>query len=179
MIPPTLLPAALSFLRRYWRIAAVVAVVLVGWWQLHAFGERHERIGGARIQALWDADELAEKAVADAATLAAQLQDAADAARNQRIADDHAKELAAATADRDRYLGLLQRARAAASTVRTGEAANLTGASEASTPRGSAETGALAEHLAAIDRATADVMVEARQNADQLDALQSQLVPQM
>jgi hypothetical protein len=169
--------AALALARRLpWRLICAVAVVGLVWWQVVAYGDRREAAGRAAVKELWVADEMREQAVADAATNAARLQDAADAARNQEVADAHAKDLAAATADRDRYRGLLQRARAAASAVRTGETPSAGDVAPAGEAGSAAETGSLADR---IDAAIADALVEARQNAAQLDALVAVVRPQM
>lgn len=163
------------------RIALPLAIVAVVWWQVHAYGERCFSAGQAEVQARWDADELAEKSTADEQIRANQAAEAAAAARNKEIADAHAKELAAAAADTDRLRRLLASARAAA----TGSSAPAQGAGEpraadASPPGESPGAGgAPAGSLERIDAAIADALTEARQNADQLDALLAEIRPQL
>ena len=159
----------------------LVALAVAGavWLQIDSYGDRRASEAESALQALWDADEAEEKRVADEATRAAELQDAADAARNEGIARDYTRQIAAATADRDRYIGLLHRARAAAGAVPACPVAGATGSADPGPPAGAGETGPAADYAAQLDAAIADVVAEARANAAQLDALRMVVIPQM
>jgi hypothetical protein len=158
---------------------AALALAVAIWAAIDSYGDRRARESEDSIQALWDADEDEEKRVADEATRAAELQDAADAARNEEIARDYQAKIAAATADRDRTFRLLQRARAAASAVPATEAPSAAGVADPGPPSGAGEAGSTAEYAAQLDAAIADVVAEARANAAQLDALRMVVIPQM
>lgn len=158
--------------RMLWKPALGLGVVALIWWQLYAFGERREAAGKAQVQAEWDAADLLAKQVADKATHARELADAADAARNLEIENAHAKELAAATADTARLSRLLHAARSASSGHPATQVAGESGTPAPSPQGGSGEADAL-------DRAIADVIAESRSNASQLDSLIAELKPQM
>jgi hypothetical protein len=157
------------------KYAAPVVLALLAWWQVRAYADRVADGREKEVRALWDADEAEEKRVADAAAAAAKLQDAADAARNKEIADGYAKNLAARAADNARLARLLRQATAAADSLRAGQGADQPGAAPASPP---GSDGPPVES-AGIHQLIADALTEARQNADQLDAVLGQIKPQM
>lgn len=167
----------IPFLSRVpWRLVGLAAIAAGALWALHSYGERRYDAGKAHVQAKWDADEAEEKRVADEATRKAELEDAADEARNAEILAQYNARVAAADRERDRVSRLLRQARAAADSLRAGQGSGVGGAAEAS------ETGSLAELRRLDERvreATAALRVEAQQNADQLDAVLAELVPQM
>lgn len=133
--------------------------------------------GRDEVRAEWDADELAEKAVADQQAADNRAKELAATARNEVIARDYQTKLAAAAGSTDRYRRLLQQARASANSCPAEADRAVPGATPAS-EAGSPATagGAFGEQL---DAAIAAVMVEARQNADAYDSLLSQLKPQL
>lgn len=159
--------AKLAWKFRKWAAYAIGGAVVA--WALLAYRHSLIELGEARTQARWDADEAAEKAVADAAIQDNAKKEAAAAARNQEIEREYQNKLAAATADIERTYGLLRQARAAANR-RAGEAA--TGATIAI----AASEASVADR---IDRAVAGVVAEHRANSDQLDALIAVVKPQM
>lgn len=174
---------SIALLLRYWRYIAGAAILGVIWWQLHAYGVRKYDAGKAHVQAKWDQANVVAKAAADAKTRENELQDAADAARNIEVEKEHAKELAAASADRDRNYRLLQQARqrSTPSSCPAPEGSGFGGTTDASETGGaeSTEDAAYRRRLDAIDAAVADLMEEARANASQLDSLIGQIVPQL
>ena len=176
--------SALSALKRLpWKLIGygLAALALAGavWSAIDSYGDRRASEAENARQALWDADEAEERRVADEATRAAELQDAADAARNEEIASDYQAKIAAATADRDRYIGLLHRARAAAGAVPACPVAGAGGVADSGPPSGAGRAGQAADYAAQLDAAIADVVAEARVNAAQLDALRMVVIPQM
>jgi hypothetical protein len=149
--------------------AGLLALFAAVGWQVHAFGERAEERGRAEIRDLWQADTLARDAV-NAAELARQAADReVQRKANDAILEDYNAKLLAAAGDRDNYFRLLQRARGEVHSLAAGQA---TGARIAAT---AGEAG-IAER---IDRAVAGVIVEARANADQLDAVIAVIKPQV
>jgi hypothetical protein len=174
-----LLPILSRFRRPLGYGLAALAAAGAIWAAIDSYGDRRASEAESALQARWDADEAEEKRVADEATRAAELQDAADAARNQEIADAYQSQIAAATADRDRYIGLLHRARAAAGTVPSCPAAGAGEPAPAGPPGGAGEAGPAADYAAQLDAAIADVVAEARANAAQLESLIAVVKPQM
>jgi hypothetical protein len=162
-------------LLKYWKCAAGALLLAVVWWQIHSYGSRRYEAGKSHVQVKWDDANTKAKAVADAKTRENELQDAADAARNLEIEHAHAKELAAAAADRGRLERQLRNAIATAGRGPASQGAGQRGTTDPGPP-GSAEppdpTAGLAGDIAAA-------LIEARQNADQLDRLRQEIIPQM
>lgn len=177
MIPlPALFPLVGRFAFKHWRILAAVAAVGAVWWQVDSYGDRREAAGKSAVQALWDADTAMRDAAAAAAIAAAEAAKVAAQARNVEIENDYLSKLAAADAGRDDLERLLQRARGEVRSITSREATSLTIAHAAGEARRLEELRRLDDRIAA---ATADLRVEAQKNADQLDAVLAQVVPQM
>ena len=144
---------------------AVAALAAGALWYRHSLIAE----GKAQVQALWDADEAAEKAVADAASLEALRQDAEDAQRNEGVIRDLNEKHAADLAGRDNLYRLLQRHAATTDTIRASQIAGSAAALAASETRRDER----------LDGLLADALTDARLNADQLDALIAVVKPQM
>lgn len=158
------------------RIAVPVVVLLVAWWQIRAYADRVADEREGEILALWEADTAArDKAALEAVAAATALAKAA-VERNRDIEADYLAKLAAADAGRDDTLRLLQRARDQVRAGSSREATSLTIAAQASETRRLEELRRLDDRIAA---ATADLRLEAGQNADQLDAVLAELGPQL
>jgi hypothetical protein len=170
VIPPNLWPW-----RTIGKVAAPVLVLLVAWWSIRSYADRVADAREAEVRGEWAADEAEEKRVADAQTLKNQLEDAADEARNAQVAKKYADDLAAAAAGNARLERMLRQATAAASAGRAGQGADIPGAAPAG-PQGGDEPPAAG---AGIHQLIADALTEARMNADQLDAVLSEIRPQM
>ena len=166
---------ALALAWRYRRIIGIALIVLGLLWLVRREVVQYGDGRAAEVQARWDADELAEKAVADAATLKNQLEDAADEARNTQVAAQYESRVAAATADNARLARLLRQATASAGASRAAQGPDQPGAAPTG-PQGSDEPPAAG---LGIEQLIADALTEARQNADQLDAVLAELTPQM
>lgn len=158
------------------KIGAVAVVVGVIWWQIHSYGERRYEAGKEHVQAKWGVEAAQLRAAADAAIRENERKDAADAARNKEIADAYEKKLSAATADTRRLERLLRDAlQAAASGSAPGQGPDLPRVAPTSSPGSPEPPDATAGILADI----AAALTESRQNADQLDSLRMQIIPQL
>ena len=155
------------------RIAAALALVALIGWGYHAIYQRGYRASEATWQARWTARDLAETKAKDAA-LAAQKasQDATDA-HNQEIMNainDAQRERDAARGDAD----LARRLLAAASRPPATSGAVPPAADQPGTaPAGGTGEG---ESLGSL---VADAIGECRRNADRLDALIAEVLPQL
>ncbi|MGC3959582.1 MAG: hypothetical protein QM813_17030 [Verrucomicrobiota bacterium] len=162
---------ALAWRFRKWIGIALLALAIGGWLlhQYRAAISAAEARGEARIKIQWTADTAArDKASAEAIAASRQKEQAALAA-NEVIVNDYTQKLVAAAGERDGYFGMLQRARGE---IRSCTSARATDSVIAAT----AGEATIAER---IDRATAGVIVESKQNADQLDALISVIKGQL
>lgn len=152
-------------------------------WYRHSLisdGKSQER---AVWQAKWGSRETALQKAANEQIQRNIVQEAESRARNEEIANAHAKELAAASADRDRNYRLLQQARQrpTPSSCPAPEGAGIAGTPdprETGSPESAADI-AFRERLDAIDAAVADLIEEARGNASQLDSLIGEIRPQL
>lgn len=171
MIPPNLWPW-----RTIGRIAVPVVVLGLAVWQVRAYADRVADAREQEVRALWEADTAARDLAAVQAVAAATALAKAALERNRDIEADYLAKLAAADAGRDDTLRLLQRARDQVRAGASREATSLTIAAQASEARRIEELRRLDDRIAA---ATADLRVEAGQNADQLDAVLAEVIPQM
>jgi hypothetical protein len=172
----------ISLLLRFWKPLAGALVLAMALWAWHAHYKAGYKAGQAQVRALWDADEAAEAKVAADQIAANKLHEAAVEARNEEIARENDAKTAATLADNDRLRRLLASARAAASSGRAAQGDSEPVADAAGSPRQDEGAGATAPEsdlAARIDAAIADALTEARQNADQLDALQAEIRPQL
>lgn len=169
----------LRLLRRFWPFIAgavlVLAILVAAQRALHRYGVRQYKAGEAAVMVRWDADEAEETRLADAQAKQNAIDEAAAAARNQVIADEHAKELAAARAERDRNTGLLAAYRRAARASAAAQDSHQPGTAPAGTDGSAGPVDAEAE----LDGLIADVIAEHRANASQLNSLIGELVPQL
>ena len=83
---------------------AALAVVWALWAVVDGYGDRR----AAQVQARWDADSAARQAVADKQARDVELQDAADATRNEVIYAGFKEREAAILADSDSLSGRLR-----------------------------------------------------------------------
>ncbi len=148
--------------------AAAIAIVWFAWAKIHAYGDRRESEGRAAVQALWDVERANAIKAAKGAESARIASEAATAARNQEIEREHQEKLAAARRDNARLERMLQHAiESAASGGGNPEVAGSAGAVEAGPP-GSDDP---AHGAAGVAADIAAALTEARENAEQLDAL--------
>jgi len=152
---------------------AVLLVVLcaLGLWGHHTIYDQGRNAEHVRMQALWDADKQRIQALADAA-LAQALQDRAQAIiTNQVIHDQYENALSTVAVAAGSLAERLHDAEAHLATNRSAVPAtpDRSGPSSAGPPSGDA----------ALTNAVAATFAECNANADQLDALEAQLNPQV
>ncbi len=157
------------WLLKFWKPLAGAALVLAVWWALDSWGDSREQEGRTAVQAKWDEETRVRAEIASQAKAQAAATEEAARARNEEIIRDYEARIAAGAADTARLGRLLSDARKAARAGGGAEAAGQPGAPPACPP---GEDGS-------IDAAIAAALIEARANADQLDALLAQIKPQL
>lgn len=153
-----------------WRLIGAVALVLLVWWQIHAYAERKADAREAEIRALWEADTAKRDKVAADANAKAEADKAAQLAANAKEMEDARKELAAIAADRDTVDGLLRRARSEVSRF---------AASAATGERGLDALAGIAARAAEVDRRLVEYDASCRRDAVRFGALQEQVRGQL
>jgi hypothetical protein len=150
--------------------------VLAAVWWVRAYADRVADAREAEVRALWADDTARRDKVAADAINAAEADRLAAVAHGQEVERDYLAKIAAADAGRDDLERLLRTARyqVRASTSNAHTTARI--AESASEARSFEELRRLDDRVAA---ATADLRVEAGQNADQLDAVLEAIRPQM
>ena len=159
-----------------WKPALGAAAVLAAWAAIHAYGDRREDAGRAAVKALWTADVEARDRAALEAISAVRAAEEAQRKANEVIESEYQARLSSIASDRDSVERLLREAR---DEIRRRTAAEATGAliaAQSSEARRLEELRRIDERIAA---ATADLRVEAGQNAEQLDALIAVIGPQL
>lgn len=150
---------------------ALLAAALIGalTWYRHSLIAAGIKQGEARINALWQADTAKRDAIAAHSIAAAREKEQTARDANALIEDAYEQKLVAAAGEHDGYFRMLQQARGKVLACGAREATSAT----------IAATAGEASIADRIDRATAGLITEARNNADQLDALIGVVKPQL
>lgn len=166
----------IEFFKLAWAARKVIgiaaAALFIGYLavsRIHAYGQHKADAARAEEHALWQAD-TAQRDKAAAAVILAQAQKAAsDKQHNDEVESEYLAKMDKLSGERDRIVGLLQRARGQVLTLAAGQGAGAP-VPAAAGPAPSPEQ---------LDAALAAALVESRANADQLDALIAVVKPQL
>lgn len=171
-----MIPALLKLRALPWRWIGGAALVLLAVWQIRAYADRVADEREGEIRALWEADTAARDKAAAEAIAAEVARQEAQRRQNEETEREYLEKVAAAESGRAELERVLLGARREVRIAASREASSLTIAAQASEARRLEELRRLDDRIAA---ATADLRVEAGQNADQLDAVLAELEPQM
>lgn len=155
-------------------VVLILALLGGGYFGYRSAYDSGQTAGKAQIQTAWDNDKAAITATADAAIAAATKAKEDALANNEAISNDYQAQLSAANASASQFA---QRLRNAEATI----AANRSAMSKAGSGSSLKDPGAptSSDQLGQLVALVTDLRTECAANADQLDALNKELAPQL